>query len=391
MAETFGSDGHLPDRGVLLHIGPHKTGTTAIQASIAAARPRLAARGYQYPGRQRQHQKAAQAAGNRLGPAGLRKPAQRDWNQLVAEVHAQRDKRVIVSAEAFTEADDERARKIVRRLGGDDVHVVITLRPLAKILPSAWQQYVRNRMRTPYDEWLDQILNKFTGEPRFGSFWQRHRHAELAARWLSFVGPDRLAIVVASDSDRLALMRSFETLLDLPEGFLEPQEAGDNRGLTGEEIELVRQLNVAFRERGWSAELFHHVMRRGAIHRMQLRRPDPDEPRIHTPAWAVDRANEIARDASARIRELGVTVLGDLDSLSAVRADPEPAAVDEPRLPPAAARAAIDGANEQLAQLRLRATAIGSRPLSKTTTPQLVSVLMQRAANRARATLGSKP
>ena len=43
----------------LLHIGPHKTGTTAIQGALHLARGRLAAAGVVYPGR----------AGSRCGPS----------------------------------------------------------------------------------------------------------------------------------------------------------------------------------------------------------------------------------------------------------------------------------------------------------------------------------
>ena len=38
----------------LLHIGPHKTGTTAVQGALHLARERLAAEGVVYPGRGRQ-------------------------------------------------------------------------------------------------------------------------------------------------------------------------------------------------------------------------------------------------------------------------------------------------------------------------------------------------
>ena len=45
----------LPGTGTrLLHIGPHKTGTTAVQGALHLARERLAARGVVYPGRGRQ-------------------------------------------------------------------------------------------------------------------------------------------------------------------------------------------------------------------------------------------------------------------------------------------------------------------------------------------------
>ena len=44
------SSAAIPERALLLHIGPHKTGTTAIQGLLAAARDDLAAHGVTYPG-----------------------------------------------------------------------------------------------------------------------------------------------------------------------------------------------------------------------------------------------------------------------------------------------------------------------------------------------------
>ncbi len=81
-------------------------------------------------------------------------PRMEQWDSLVAQVAAASDKRVVVSSEFFSGADDETARRAVRELGGSRVHVVVTLRPLVKIMPSQWQQYIRNRSTFSYEAWL---------------------------------------------------------------------------------------------------------------------------------------------------------------------------------------------------------------------------------------------
>ena len=57
------------------------------------------------------------------------------------------------------------------------------------------------------------------------------------------------------------------------------------------------------------------VLRLGLAGPMKVRRPAPDEPRIETPQWALDRAGELSREMVANIEASGVQVVGDLSRL----------------------------------------------------------------------------
>jgi hypothetical protein len=377
----------LPARGVLLHIGPHKTGTTAIQGALAKARPALRDRGIVYPGEATQHRTAALAVTDSKGAKGLREAREEDWERLVRHVHAARRRQVVVSSEAFVEANDTAARYIVQRLGGDRMHVVVTLRPLAKILPSAWQQNVRNQLTATFDEWLDDVLVKRSGGHRVKNFWHRHAHDVVIERWLSYVDPSRIVVVVADDANRRVLPQAFERLLNLPDGFLTLDDVRTNRGLTGSEIELVRLINLEFQDRGWSTDLYHKVVHHGVVRGMQARTPDPDEQPIVTPAWAVEKANEVAAAASARIRSLGVPVMGDLDSLG--RVAPRPAPSDPVDLTVAAAEAALAGLRERMAVVASPPPLEGNaRPLADVPTRELGAILRHRVVRRVNVALG---
>jgi hypothetical protein len=124
----------------LLHIGPHKTGTTMIQDALHLARERLAAQGVVYPGTGRQPLRAMLAVTGQPTLLGEPEPDMADWALLVREVTAARDQRVVVSSEFLAQASDAAACRVVSDLGGPRVHVVVTLRPLTRILPSQWQQ-----------------------------------------------------------------------------------------------------------------------------------------------------------------------------------------------------------------------------------------------------------
>jgi hypothetical protein len=155
------------------------------------------------------------------------------------------------------------------------------------------------------------------------TFWQRHHHDRLVDRWASIVGPERLLVIVVDESDPDSLMRTFEKLTDLPDGLLEPEAGWMNRSLTAAETELIRQLNVEFFKRKWPSKRYHGAVRRGVVRQMQLRAPGRDEPKITTPAWAIERANGIAAASSLRIKASGVHILGDLSTLSDVPANPD--------------------------------------------------------------------
>jgi hypothetical protein len=231
----------------------------------------------------------------------------------------------VLSSEFFCDASKEAAKATVDAIGADRVHVVVTVRPLAKILPSAWQQYVRNMMTTPYEDWLDAMFNRAPYQDPTPSFWRRHRHGKLVAKWASIVGPDNISVVVADDQDRDGLSRAFEGLLGVPEGLLVPPPAAPtNRSLTAAEIELVRQLNLHFREHDWPDEVYHKFVRNSVVARLLRRVPAPDEARIVTPLWAQERAAATAARSVQRFNKLGVRVIGNPESL--VQIDPPPIA-----------------------------------------------------------------
>ncbi len=331
----------------LLHIGPHKTGTTAIQGAFHLARDRLADAGVVYPGTGRQPLRSILAVTSQPALMGESRPRMAHWDYLVREVHAAGAQRVVVSSEFFAEADDEAIRRVVDDLGGPLVHVVVTLRPLTRILPSQWQQYMQNGYCMPYLEWLEGILSDPPRTPTPG-FWVRHRHDKLITRWLTAVGPQNLTVVVVDESDRLMLLRTFESLVGLPAGFLKPEKSAANRSLTLAEAELARLINEEFKRREWPEANYAAFMRYGVLKQMKTRQPAEDEQRIVTPPWARHRAAEIGAEMASNIAALGVSVIGDLtelgrppDSLAQAEADDWPA---RPRIPAEAAVRALVGA-----------------------------------------------
>lgn len=374
----------LPQDAVLLHIGAFKTGTTAIQGALFRARPQLSEHGVVHAGEGRQPMDAVLGLTGKR-PPGRKAPRAEAWDRLVTQVAAAADKFVIVSSEFFGAADEQTASRAVRELGGPRVHVVVTLRPLAKIMPSQWQQYVRNRSAFSYDDWLEGMLKKAPYDLPTPSFWERHSHDVLVERWASIVGPENVTVVVPPEGDRSSLLRTFEELSGLPSGLLAATRDTENRSMTMAEIELVRQVNVEFGRRKWPDEFYRKVVRQGLSVQMQTsREPSDDEPPVTTPQWALDRVAEIGAEAAVTIRALGVRIVGDISSLGnrSLAEDPQLSPPEKLVLPVEAARDAVVGI--------ITASGMLTPPpsVASTSTRRLARILLGRVRRRLRRKVG---
>lgn len=309
----------IGENGLLLHIGVHKTGTTAIQAALADARPELEKHGVRYPGRLQAHHRAALAVLGRPWGWNTRGGAVLDtehFDKLATRAAAHRG-RVVISSEFLCEADEQTARTVVERLGGERVQVVVTLRNLGRLLSSSWQQYLKYGLTTPYEKWLEDVFAN-PGAARISpTFWKRHDHGAVLTRWAAAVGPENVSVLVLEDVPRDAMFTTFAQLLAVPPEVLTSRmELTSNRSMTAAEAELLVQLNARVKnEMQWND--YVRLVRRGvALGMVEGREPDAAEPRLVTPDWALDAAAEHGAAAAAAIDALGVRLYGNLDALS---------------------------------------------------------------------------
>ena len=204
----------LPEGTRLVHIGPPKTGTTSLQRAFHSGREAVARQGVHYVGPTHQPVGPILAVTGRTNPISGKPPSRWTWRLLVNEVRRAKEPRVVLSSEFLADARPDAIRTIVGDLGAEQVHVVVTLRPLARIVPSQWQQFVQSGLRQSYDDWLDVM---FKGPPPtpMPTFWFRHRHDQLIARWADVVGPERVTVVALDDADHGMILRVFEQLTGL--------------------------------------------------------------------------------------------------------------------------------------------------------------------------------
>jgi hypothetical protein len=292
-------------------VGPHKTGTTAVQNALWNARSTLREQGVHHAGRSRNPSNAVRAVAEQASPYSADKPpSMRNWRGLVAEIRGAKAPRVVVSSEFFAWAGPAQIQRIVDDLEGDRIHIVVTLRPLLRVMPSMWQQNIQQGTVTPFEDWLREVL----ADPK-RPFWRLERHDQLIDRWAAVVGVDRVTGVVVDDRDHGAVMRAFEALLGLSVGTLVAERDLMNRSLTLAEAEAIRAFNIAFKAQDLPRDLHARTMRFGAAQLMKHRVPPAEERPVTMPAWAYPDVAKAQAEIVAGVRASGVAIIGDLGLL----------------------------------------------------------------------------
>jgi hypothetical protein len=170
-------------------------------------------------------------------------------------------------------------------------------------------------IKADYVEWLHSVLDEPGVSKINPTFWQRHMHGEVVARWVEVFGKGNVTVVIADEQRPEFLYESFNKYLGLDSGFLKPQVTGSNRSLSLEEVSLLLELNSRFpKERQWDEYLF--FIRNGYIRQLTDHVPIKEGAvKLPTPTWALEKANVIAAESKKKIKDLGVEVLGDIESL----------------------------------------------------------------------------
>lgn len=134
---------------LILHVGPHKTGTTALQQALAENAGRLMPLGILYP---------------QTGRAGMSHPALAEacrtgdgamLHALAAEAEGWRT--VILSSENFSMLDSRALAELRALFPRAEIRVPYTLRRLATLWPAHWAELVKHGQEPGFDAYLDRV------------------------------------------------------------------------------------------------------------------------------------------------------------------------------------------------------------------------------------------
>ncbi len=310
----------LPDGAGLLHIGPPKTGTTALQAALHAARADLLAHGVAYVSRTSNPFDTARWVAGWDG-AGEAATYRRRWERIARDFRSSDARHAVLSSEGFANAGPDRVPDVHEALG-PDTFVLVTLRPTTALLPSAWQQDTRQGNPLGLEDWVRAAFDP-DAEPRY---LRPLDPAHLLRTWGPVFGEDRMIFLAPDPHERTSVLRAVEALLGLPEMLtLQPER---NASLGYAEVEMLRHLYAAVAEHDDAARWWK-AMRRTSRNLDRTPLPAAGRQRIVLPRWAADAARRHDEQAYAAIEASGARIVGDLRRLVETGGE-EPETVEEP-------------------------------------------------------------
>jgi hypothetical protein len=312
-------------RTVFLHVGIAKTGTTYLQRTLFANRELLAQHGTLYPG--------SDPAAHFLASLDLRgtpfkgytyERADGAWNRLVAEANAF-DGNVLISHETLAQARRNHIDRAVAAFAPADVCIVVTARDLARQIPAVWQEQLKNRATTPYDEFVSTALGNWrrdVARPR--GIWGAQDIRGVVRRWAAAVGTERVVVVTVppAGAPQSLLWDRFAAATQLPDlGYRFASGANPSLGIG--EAELLRRLNPRLDiVLDWPQ---YEVLIKKRLAESVLGVLDTHG-RLRLPQRWQPKVREIAEMQIEYLDGAGVTILGELKDLSPAFDSGEPEA-----------------------------------------------------------------
>lgn len=307
----------MPGRPLVVHIGASKTGTSAFQNGLFASADELARQGIALPLTSRtDHIRALlRPLGWKTSEGFVKGVRPERLAQVVPTLRDAPGERVLLTNEDLCEADPARIEALadVADRAGLELQVVLTLRGLAAVIPSEWQQYLKHRMTLDYPTFLERVRDRRGRWARH--FWLRQDPVAIVERWAAVAGADQVDVVVTPDRsvDPTGLYRMMAEVIGFDVEALRWPDRDVNASFGYVESEVYRRLNEALdgRLRRYEREyqpavrwpLVQGVLPRSASARVPL-------PPEHLP-WV----QELAIAHVAGLRDSGVRLHGDPDRL----------------------------------------------------------------------------
>ena len=297
---------------IFIHVGLQKTGTSYLQGIVFASVEQLGAQGVAVvPPTKRGTFWLMLDVRERyrdFDPPGVATAVQ-DFAAILASTTAPT---ALVSEESLAPADDEQIVRLLQACGDREVHVVMTLRDLARQIPSAWQESLKAGASKPFDTYLDKLeLNE---DVPGHSLWRQKDVPTLIDSWARHVPSERIHVVTVppSGSDPELLLNRFCEVLGVDPSRLEREVVRKNEGLKHVGAEVLRRVNEQLAPTHRKRDVYGDVGKR-YLSTQILAQQDGD--RIQIPESHREWIQGVSRRHIDHLAAQGVDIVGDLADL----------------------------------------------------------------------------
>lgn len=250
-------------RPLYLHIGLQKTGTSYLQGLFLGSQDVLREHGLDvHPGQRREAYWLMLDVRDRLRPHNP--PEARDvLRDLPEALRSAPGRAALLSEESFSPAEDHQVQRLLAACVDREVHLVVTVRDLARQIPSVWQQGLQSGRSITFEGYLARLRE--TQGTRAPIWWQKDLPAVLR-RWGRHVPAERIHVVTVppAGAERDLLLTRFCSVLGVDPGLLDQSAVGRaNRGLRLEQAEVLRRVNAGIPDELKRRDVYGDVGKRG--------------------------------------------------------------------------------------------------------------------------------
>jgi hypothetical protein len=298
---------------VILHVGAPKTGTSFVQDRLFNNPQSLAAQGVVYPAARHDSHFLAALDLMQLTWGGLERQAVGAWADLARQVR-EAPRTAIVSHEILGFASRAHVAAALDSLGDAEVHVVLSVRDLARQVPAEWQENVKHRRTLSYADFVETIRDPGRESTVGAWFWGVQDVPAILDRWGGTLPPERVHVVTVPQpgAPRDLLWHRFAQALGVGPDSLPESTDRENPSMGVPETALVRRLNEQLND-VVPNERYRQFVREHLVHNTLSR--DQSSPRLSVSPDTYDWAAELCRSWVRTIGERGYDVVGDLADL----------------------------------------------------------------------------
>jgi hypothetical protein len=232
-------------RRLYVHIGLQKTGTTYLQAVMLGNRDRLASQGLALvPPTKKEAFQLMLLVRDRYQPGRDPAVVAEALSRFESRLARTRAPRMLLSQESLSAAKPAQVKRFLAACHAVEVHVVLTVRDLARSVPSAWQQDLRAGRTFPYRRYLGR-LQRMESKGAGRHPWIQLDPPAVLARWAAELPSDRIHVITVppSGGPPSLLLERFCRVIEVDPAGLTHPETPANTSLGRVQAEVLRRVN----------------------------------------------------------------------------------------------------------------------------------------------------